>query len=124
MQWYPIPAVCALDMTVGGILYTAVPFNGWYASTEVLRDLTDESRYNMIIPIAKALGMDTETRPGEAPLYKDEVMHILSSAVYHSFKASKVAIIDHHNVSRELSLLFLVHLYVHKHTLIDSLPAH
>jgi nitric-oxide synthase len=28
MQWYPIPAVCALDMTLGGITYTAVPFNG------------------------------------------------------------------------------------------------
>ena len=28
LQWYPIPAVCALDLTVGGILYTAVPFNG------------------------------------------------------------------------------------------------
>ena len=28
MRWYPIPAVCALDMTVGGLAYTAVPFNG------------------------------------------------------------------------------------------------
>jgi len=34
MRWYPIPAVCALDMTVGGLLYTAAPFNGWYANTE------------------------------------------------------------------------------------------
>ena len=24
-------------MTLGGILYTAIPFNGWYADTEVLR---------------------------------------------------------------------------------------
>ena len=30
LQWYPIPAVCALDMTLGGITYTAVPFNGEY----------------------------------------------------------------------------------------------
>lgn len=35
MQWYPIPAVVALDMSLGGILYTAIPFNGWYADTEV-----------------------------------------------------------------------------------------
>ena len=30
MKWYPIPAVCALDMTLGGVTYTAVPFNGKY----------------------------------------------------------------------------------------------
>ena len=28
MRWYPIPAVCALDMEIGGLVYTAVPFNG------------------------------------------------------------------------------------------------
>ena len=28
MQWYPSPAVCALDLSLGGINYTAVPFNG------------------------------------------------------------------------------------------------
>lgn len=28
LQWYPIPAVCALDMDIGGLTYTAVPFNG------------------------------------------------------------------------------------------------
>ena len=118
MQWYPIPAVCALDckyldiampllilyahshllisfltltlVTVGGIVYNAVPFNGWYANTEVVRDITDECRLNMLVPIGKALGMETDTKPGEAPLWKDEAMHILSSAVYHSFKTAKV----------------------------------
>ena len=29
MRWYPIPAVSALDLTIGGINYTAAPFNGW-----------------------------------------------------------------------------------------------
>jgi nitric-oxide synthase len=98
MQWFPVPAVCALDLTVGGILYTAAPFNGWYANTEVLRDLTDECRFNMLIPVAEALGMEIDTKPGEAPLWKDEVMHILSSAVYHSFKSAKIAMIDHHTL--------------------------
>ena len=42
--------------------------------------------------------MDTDMKPGEAPLWKDEVKHILSSAVYHSFKTEKVAMIDHHNL--------------------------
>jgi len=71
---------------------------GWYASTEVLRDLTDESRYNMLVPVAKALGMDADTKPGEAPLWIDDVMAILSKAVYHSFKTAKIAMIDHHNL--------------------------
>lgn len=34
---------------------------GWYADTEVLRDLTDETRYNLLVPVAKALGLDTDT---------------------------------------------------------------
>lgn len=98
MRWYPIPAVCALDLTVGGIVYTAAPFSGWYASTEVLRDLTDEGRYNMLVPVAKTLGMDPSMKPGEAPFWKDEVMNILSMAVYHSYKTAKVAMIDHHTL--------------------------
>lgn len=98
MQWYPIPAVCALDMSIGGLVYTAVPFNGWYANTEVVRDLTDEGRYNMLKPIAVALGFDADTKPGQAPLWIDYVMAIMSMAVYESFKSSKIAIIDHHNL--------------------------
>jgi len=98
MRWYPIPAVCALDLTVGGIVYSAVPFNGWYANTEVLRDLTDASRYNMLVPVARALGLDPDTKPGDEPLWKDEVMTVLNKAVYHSFKVSKIAMIGHHNL--------------------------
>ena len=111
-------------MTLGGILYTAVPFNGayffciggtfdvyllltllnlidclgWYANTEVLRDLTDKGRYNMLVPVAKALGMDADTKPGEAPFWIDDVMAILSKAVFHSFRTAKIAMIDHHNL--------------------------
>eukprot|EP00984_Skeletonema_dohrnii_P034576 scaffold33595_cov95-Skeletonema_dohrnii-CCMP3373.AAC.1 len=98
MRWYPIPAVCALDMTIGGIVYSAAPFNGWYATTEVLRDLTDESRYNMLVPVARSLGLDPDTKPGDEPLWKDEVMAVLNKAIYHSFKVSKIAMMGHHNL--------------------------
>ena len=98
LRWYPIPAVCALDLTVGGIMYTAVPFNGWYANTEVLRDLTDECRYNMLVPVARALRLDPDTKPGDEPLWKDEVMTVLNKAIYHSFKTQKIAMIGHHNL--------------------------
>ncbi len=72
--------------------------SGWYASTEVVRDLTDESKYNLLTPVAEALGFDTDTKPGEAPLWIDMVMAILSMAVYHSFQKSKIAMVDHHNL--------------------------
>jgi hypothetical protein len=29
-----------------------------YANTEVLRDLTDEYRYNLLVPVANSLGID------------------------------------------------------------------
>ena len=79
-------------------LQLTIHFSGWYASTEVLRDLTDEGRYNMLTPVAEALGMDAEMKPGEAPLWIDDVMAILSKAVYHSFKTAKIAMIDHHTL--------------------------
>ena len=49
LQWYPIPAVCALDLTVGGILYTAVPFNGkfYLLSTLSLRNTINTVSTNL-----------------------------------------------------------------------------
>ncbi|EJK55330.1 hypothetical protein THAOC_24946, partial [Thalassiosira oceanica] len=94
MRWYPSPAVCALDLSLGGINYTAVPFNGWYATTEVLRDLTDESRYNMLLPVANILGINMD----DNPVWKDEVMAILNKAIHHSFKSAKLAIVDNHTL--------------------------
>jgi nitric-oxide synthase len=84
MRWYPIPAVSALDMVIGGLTYSACPFNGWYANTEVVRDLTDESRYNLLVPIGKALGLNVNVSPGDAPLWIDQAMSILSLAVSYS----------------------------------------
>lgn len=39
-----MPAVSCLDLSVGGLTYTACPFNGWYADTEIVRNITDEGR--------------------------------------------------------------------------------
>ena len=61
-------------------------------------DLIDEGRYNMIVPIAKALGMNVEMKAGEPPYYKEDVIAILCKAIYHSYKTSKVALVDHHSL--------------------------
>jgi nitric-oxide synthase len=29
LEWYAVPAVSNIELSVGGILYTAAPFNGW-----------------------------------------------------------------------------------------------
>ncbi len=44
LQWYTVPAVSNMELSVGGLTYTAMPFNGWYADTEIVRNLTDASR--------------------------------------------------------------------------------
>ena len=52
----------------------------------------------MLVPVAKALGLDSDTKPGDAPLWIDDVMAILNKAVFYSFKTAKIAMIDHHNL--------------------------
>ena len=65
-----MPAVVALDLSVGGLLYTCIPFNGWYSVTEIVRNLTDEARYNQCLPVAKKLGFDTKSN---VTMWRDKV---------------------------------------------------
>ena len=46
LKWYAVPGVTNMALDCGGLLFTAVPFNGWYMSSEISRDLCDTSRYN------------------------------------------------------------------------------
>ncbi len=48
LKWYCLPAVSAMMLDVGGLEFPGVPFNGWYMSTEIGRDLIDETRYNLL----------------------------------------------------------------------------
>lgn len=49
MKWYAIPGVSCLMLEIGGLRFTAAPFNGWYLVTEIgARDLGDPMRYNML----------------------------------------------------------------------------
>ena len=95
LRWYPIPAVSSMELSVGGLLYTACPFNGWYASTEVVRDLCDEERYNILPRLAALLGLDTSKN---ASLWRDRAQLVMSEAVLHSFAHAKVAMVDHHTM--------------------------
>eukprot|EP00775_Hariotina_reticulata_P010070 gene10070-10225_t len=95
LQWYAVPAVSAMELSVGGLTYTACPFNGWYADTEIVRNLTDESRYNMCPEVAACLGLDTRSN---ASMWKDRAIVEMTVAVMHSFRKAGMGMVDHHTL--------------------------
>lgn len=95
LKWYAVPAVSNMHLEVGGILYTAAPFNGWYADTEIVRDFADEGRYNMLPRIAQLMGLDTNRN---SALWKDQAMLALNRAVLNSFQHSGFGMVDHHSL--------------------------
>lgn len=49
LKWYALPAVSSMMFDVGGLQFTAAPFNGWYMSTEIgCRNMCDTHRLNMM----------------------------------------------------------------------------
>ena len=59
LKWYAVPMVSDMKLEIGGITYTAAPFNGWYMGTEIgARNLADEGRYNMLPQIGSLMGLD------------------------------------------------------------------
>jgi len=99
LRWYAVPIVSDMTLSIGGIDYTAAPFNGWFMGAEIgARNLSDEHRYNALPQIASRMNLDT-TRP--ETLWKDRALVELNTAVLHSFRAAGVRIVDHHSVSRE-----------------------
>ena len=77
-----MPAVSCLDLTVGGLLYTACPFNGWYSVTEIV--------HNMVSgwgpppapaegPGAKLDGGGREGRAGPVPEHEGDPLQVLGA---------------------------------------------
>lgn len=103
LKWHALPVISNMRMEIGGISYTAAPFNGWYMGTEIgARNLGDSNRYNLLPVIARHMGLDTHT---DRSLWKDRALVELNVAVLSSFAAQGVSIVDHHTASRQ----FLLH---------------
>jgi len=97
LKWFTIPAVSCIMLDVGGLEFTAAPFNGWYMASEIgARNLTDASRYNLTKPIATLMKLDTSNNTS---LWKDKVMVEITYAVLHSFNKAGVTIVDHHTAA-------------------------
>ncbi|SFK96335.1 nitric-oxide synthase [Paenibacillus sp. 1_12] len=99
LQWYAVPIVSNMRLEIGGIHYTAAPFNGWYMGTEIgARNLADTGRYNMLPKVAAIMGLDTSR---DFSLWKDKALVELNIAVLDSFKQHGVAIVDHHTAAQQ-----------------------
>ncbi|WP_427159426.1 nitric oxide synthase oxygenase [Aliinostoc sp. HNIBRCY26] len=99
LKWHALPAVSDLCLEIGGISYSAAPFNGWYMGTEIgSRNFGDVHRYNLLPKIAKLLGLNTSSK---LSLWKDQALVELNTAVLHSFALQGVSIVDHHTASEQ-----------------------
>ena len=83
LKWYCVPGVSSNMLDVGGLEFTACPFNGWYMGTEIGRDLADINRYNKLPIIAEKMGLDTMTNMS---LWKDKALIELNYAILYSFQ--------------------------------------
>lgn len=97
LRWYSVPIISDMQLEIGGIMYTAAPFNGWYMETEIgSRNFGDVGRYNTLPAIADLMGLD---RSSNTTLWKDRALLELNRAVLHSFKQAGVSIVDHHTAA-------------------------
>ena len=102
LKWHALPVLSNMRLEIGGISYTAAPFNGWYMGTEIgARNLGDVQRYNLLPLIARRMGLDTHS---DRTLWRDRAIVELNVAVLSSFARHKVSIVDHHTASRQFVL--------------------
>jgi nitric-oxide synthase len=110
LRWHAVPAISNMCLEIGGVCYSAAPFNGWYMGTEIgARNLADPQRYDLLPVVAERLGYDTTD---DRNLWRDRAIVELNVAVLHSFDRAGVTITDHHTEShRFLSHLEREHAY-------------
>jgi nitric-oxide synthase len=99
VKWYTVPVVSDMLLEIGGVHYTAAPFNGWYMGTEIgSRNLSDADRYNLLPVIAHKMGMDMKNRNS---LWIDRAMVEINKAVLYTFEKNKIKITSHHEAAAQ-----------------------
>lgn len=102
LKWYAVPFISDMKLEIGGIVYSAAPFNGWYMGTEIgARNLADEARYNLLPKIADRMGLNMKKSNS---LWKDRALIELNASVLYSFNEDKVAIVDHHTAGMQFKV--------------------
>lgn len=101
LRWYAVPIISDMKLEIGGIIYQAAPFNGWYMGTEIgARNLADENRYDMLPKVAASIGLD---RSKASTLWKDRALVELNIAVLQSFHKAGITIVDHHTAAKQFA---------------------
>jgi len=99
LRWHANPSISTMRLDIGGLRYTAAPFSGWYISSEIgARNLSDETRYNMLPAVARRMGLDTSTNRS---LWRDRALIELNQAVIYSYRKAGVHILDHHTAAHQ-----------------------
>lgn len=99
IKWHAVPAIADMELEIGGLRFTSVPFNGWYMETEIgARNLADTDRYDLLPLVGASLGLDTSK---ERTLWRDRALVELNVAVLQSFERAGVTIIDHHTAAKQ-----------------------
>ncbi|XP_062873326.1 nitric oxide synthase, inducible-like [Trichomycterus rosablanca] len=109
LKWYAVPAVSNMLLEIGGLEFTACPFNGWYMGTEIgVRNLCDSQRYNILEDVGRCMGLETHRL---SSLWKDEALVVINVAVIYSFQKNNVTITDHHSATES----FMKHMETELH---------
>jgi nitric-oxide synthase len=99
LQWYAVPIISDMMLEIGGLQFTAAPFNGWYMGTEIgSRNFGDSFRYNKLRSTAERMGLDCSH---ENTLWKDRAMVEINRAVLHTFEKRGVRIVNHHEAAEQ-----------------------
>ncbi|MBS8263996.1 nitric oxide synthase [Mesobacillus boroniphilus] len=102
LKWYAVPFIADMMLEIGGIKYTAAPFNGWYMGTEIgARNLADEFRYDLLPSVAEHMGLNLKKN---STLWKDRALIELNTSVLHSFNEDRIAIVDHHTAASQFKV--------------------
>ncbi|MFN3589831.1 MAG: nitric oxide synthase oxygenase [Spirosomataceae bacterium] len=99
LQWYAVPVISNLTLSIGGLSFPFAPFNGWYMLSEIAtRNFGDIQRYNQLPKVAELLGLETKKNK---TLWKDKALLELNIAVLHSFEKAGVMLVDPHTAAEQ-----------------------
>ena len=94
-KWAAVPCICTFNLNLGGVDYGCVPFNGWFASVEIVRNLMERFQ-GANEKWAKAIGIDTSKRMWKARLAPE-----IDAAVLYSFDKAGYTIVDMDTVGKQ-----------------------
>ena len=92
-KWNAVPAITNMSMNLGGIHFPCCPFNGWFVSTEIARNLLE--RYKVTDPLAGVFGIDSGDR-----MLHQKVASELENMILHSFDKNNFTIVDPRSVGK------------------------